>query len=154
MVAVHGRTRVQLYKGVADWSLIGEVKSAVRIPVVGSGDVASAEQALRRMEETGVDGIMIGRAVLTNPWIFQQTADLRAGRQTVAPDPRRAGALITGLVERLAVTLHPKVVLGRSRGLVCRMTRGLPNSAAFREQASRATSVGDLLAMLRRHVAS
>jgi nifR3 family TIM-barrel protein len=147
MVAVHGRTRIQLYTGSCDWQLIGEVKAGVRIPVVGSGDVKSPQQALLRMEESGVDGVMIGRGVLTNPWIFRQVADLRAGREADPPNATCAWALLVRLVERLA-ELDPKRALGRSRGLVCRMTRGLPDSAAWRERASRAPSVEALLGLL------
>jgi len=150
MIAVHGRTRAQLYSGSSDWELIAEVKAAVHVPVVGSGDVTSPQQALQRMQESGVDGVMFGRGVLTNPWIFAQVVDLRGGRSPATPSPRQAWELIATLVEDLAAELHPKRALGRSRGLVCRMTRGLPSSAGFREAASRAPSLAILLDLLRR----
>jgi len=154
MVAVHGRTREQLYRGVSDWELIGEVKSALGIPVVGSGDIVSPEQALQRMRETEVDGVMIGRGVLTNPWIFRQAAELQAGRVPQPPDPDQALELLATLVERLSAALVPKPALGRCRGLVCRMTRGLPHSAALRQAATRAPSVEALIALLRTRCAS
>lgn len=69
-VAVHGRTREQYYSGKADWDIIRRVKEAVSIPVIGNGDVDSPESARRLLEETGCDGIMIGRAARGNPWIF------------------------------------------------------------------------------------
>ena len=69
-IAVHGRTREQYYTGKADWDVIRRVKEAVSIPVIGNGDVKSREEAYSRMEETGCDGIMIGRAAQGNPWIF------------------------------------------------------------------------------------
>lgn len=71
-VAVHGRTREQFYSGNADWSIIAKVKRAVDIPVIGNGDVVDAESALRMMDETGCDFVMVGRGALGNPWIFRE----------------------------------------------------------------------------------
>ena len=70
LIAVHGRTKVQGYGGSADWGPIAEIKAAVRIPVLGNGDVQSAEEAQLRIRQTGCDGVMIGRAAMGNPWIF------------------------------------------------------------------------------------
>ena len=79
MVTVHGRTRVQLYHGEADWSVIPAIRSRVSIPVVGSGDVMTADDALCREREFAPDGVMIGRGALANPWIFRQIEELRHG---------------------------------------------------------------------------
>ena len=75
-IAVHGRTREQYYAGVADWEIIRQVKEAVSIPVIGNGDVDSPERAKALVEQTGCDGIMIGRASRGNPWIFFKNSDL------------------------------------------------------------------------------
>lgn len=71
-ITVHGRTREEYYSGEADWEIIKKVKEAVKIPVIGNGDVKSKEDALRMFEETNVDGIMVGRAAIGNPWIFEE----------------------------------------------------------------------------------
>ena len=74
-IAIHGRTRSQMYSGVANWSLIKDVKDAVKIPVFGNGDVKTPEDAKRMLDETGCDAVMIGRALLGNPWLVKQTVD-------------------------------------------------------------------------------
>lgn len=75
MISVHGRTRSQQYRGVADWDIIAKVKQAVSIPVVGNGDVTSGEDAKRMLSETGCDAVMIGRGALGNPWIFRDVLE-------------------------------------------------------------------------------
>ena len=74
-ITIHGRTREEFYTGTADWDIIKEVKNNVKIPVIGNGDIKCKEDALRMFEHTGVDGIMIGRATLGNPWIFKQVIE-------------------------------------------------------------------------------
>ncbi len=71
-ITVHGRTRAQGYSGVADWNIIGEVKSSVKIPVIGNGDIDTPEKAQERIDQTGVDGIMVGRALLGHPWLLNK----------------------------------------------------------------------------------
>ncbi len=149
MVAVHGRTRVQLYTGLSDWEFIAQVKAAVRIPVVGSGDIDGPMTAIQRLRETGVDGVMIGRGALTNPWMFGQIAALQAGRPLAPPSEREVWQTITNLIERLASEIHPAAALGRGRGLICRMTRGLPYSAPLREMVTRAPTLEAMLDLLR-----
>lgn len=75
-VAIHGRTRAAGYSGLADWDFIADVKAKAKLPIIGNGDILNAETAVRRMRETGVDGVMIGRGCLKNPWIFRQSMGL------------------------------------------------------------------------------
>jgi nifR3 family TIM-barrel protein len=84
-VALHPRTAKQMFRGRADWTRIAELKQALSIPVIGNGDVGCAEDALRMFDETGCDGVMIGRASMRNPWIYRQTSDLLAGREPYRP---------------------------------------------------------------------
>jgi len=87
-VAVHGRTRGQFYKGRADWDTIAQVKAAVGVPVLGSGDVFSAGDVVQMVEQTGVDGVMVARGAQGNPWIFREANALLAGEEPIArPTP-------------------------------------------------------------------
>ncbi len=148
MIAVHGRTRAQLYSGSPDWELTARVKQAVGVPVLGSGDVETAQQALERLRSSGVDGIMIGRATLTNPWIFREIAALRAGEQplpvTFAERLSAVGALLT----RLEAELPPESALGRARGLACRMVKHVRGGAVLREALTRAPSIAAMHVLL------
>lgn len=88
-VAVHGRTRVQMYEGHANWDIIRQVKENVNIPVIGNGDVETPQDAKRMLEQTGVDGVMIGRAALGNPWMMYQTVEyLKSGKLIDEPSVR------------------------------------------------------------------
>jgi nifR3 family TIM-barrel protein len=104
-IALHGRTARQSYSGLADWQAITELKAAVGIPVLGNGDIWEAADALRMVESTGVDGVVVGRGCLGRPWLFRDLADAFAGRRTrvlptlgeVASIVRRHAELLTGL---------------------------------------------------------
>ncbi|MCC8082111.1 MAG: tRNA dihydrouridine synthase DusB [Lachnospiraceae bacterium] len=94
-VAVHGRTRQQYYSGQADWDIIRKVKEAVSIPVIGNGDIRSAEDVLRMREQTGCDGFMIGRGAQGNPWIFRQILyRLETGKDLPKPSAEEVAQMV------------------------------------------------------------
>ncbi|MGN0779989.1 MAG: tRNA dihydrouridine synthase DusB [Aristaeellaceae bacterium] len=84
-ITVHGRTRMQQYGGKADWTWIAKVKQAVHVPVFGNGDIFTADNAIRRVQETGVDGVMIARGAMGNPWLFRQIKACLAGQEPAVP---------------------------------------------------------------------
>lgn len=84
-IAVHGRTRMQQYAGVADWQWVSRVKEAVRVPVLGNGDIFNGDDALRHLRESGVDGLLIGRGAMGNPWLFKEIKQKLAGEAYVPP---------------------------------------------------------------------
>jgi tRNA-dihydrouridine synthase B len=112
-VAVHPRTRAQGFKGAADWSVIRDVANSVSIPVIGSGDVRTAEDALRMLETTGCDAVMIGRAAVGNPWLFRSAETLR--RTGVSADPATLAETLATAIEQLNLMVEAK---GERRGVL------------------------------------
>jgi tRNA-dihydrouridine synthase B len=149
MLAVHGRTRLQLYSGESDWDLIGEVRSTLSIPVIGSGDVIDAAGALARLRGGYADGVMIGRGALANPWIFGQTLALARGENVHEPTARERVAIVAHFADALAETKELRSYLGRLRGLACHMAKGLPGGAATRRVLGKATTSDDIQRIVR-----
>jgi tRNA-dihydrouridine synthase B len=144
MLAVHGRTRLQLYSGESDWDLIGEVHHALGIPVIGSGDVVDAAGALARLRGGYADGVMIGRGALANPWIFGQTLALSRGDDVREPTLEERVAIVAHFAQALAETKEMRSWLGRLRGLACHMAKGLAGGAATRRVLGKATTAADI----------
>ena len=94
-VAIHGRTRAQGYAGEADWDFIGDVKAKSKLPIIGNGDIATAEQAVRRVRDYGVDAVLIGRGALRNPFIFEQAYAVWRGETFEKPTAERYVDLMT-----------------------------------------------------------
>lgn len=136
-VAMHARTARQMYTGRADWLRIAELKRHVSIPVVGNGDIETAEDAVAMLRETGCDAVMAGRATMKNPWIFRQTAELLAGRAPrEATWTERRDLMLEhfSAIERLA--FEPREALHKLRTMTGWYTHGLPNGRALRVQIS------------------
>jgi len=110
-VAVHGRTAEQAYHGQADWELIGRVARAVSIPVLGCGDLLEPEQILERLHTTPVSGVLVGRGILRNPWLFAQAADLLAGRAPRAVTREERGRFLLDYIDLLEAEGPPVVAL-------------------------------------------
>lgn len=134
-VAVHGRTREQFYSGQADWDIIAQVKAAVKIPVIGNGDVTDGESALRLLEQTGCDGVMIGRGAQGNPWIFREVTAALEGRE-LPPRPTRR-ELYDMIVRHAQLAAQYKgeyITVREMRKHLAWYTTGLPHAAALRRQ--------------------
>lgn len=141
-VALHPRTRTQMYRGVADWQRIAEVVQAVRIPVWASGDVRNATDATRCFEETGCAGLMIGRAVMNNPWVFAQIAATLAGETPFEPSLADRYRLLQRYLALLQEDIpSPIGVLGKTKYMVGKLQLGTPGVAAFRQGVMRARSI-------------
>lgn len=150
-IAVHGRTRAQLYTPPADWEIIRRVKEAVRIPVVGNGDVCTPADAAHMLEQTGCDAVMVGRVALGNPWIFQQINAALSEQPQILPPP--------GLFERLTVMAHHIEALcedkGERRGMsearkhVGWYLKGLRGAASLRRMAGQLSTKEDFKELLR-----
>ncbi|WP_298816598.1 tRNA dihydrouridine synthase DusB [Chloroflexus sp.] len=138
-LALHPRTREQGYKGQADWSRVAEVKRAVSIPVIGSGDVTSASDALIRLRDYGVDGVMIGRGAIANPWIFRQIADLRRGVAPFEPTPADKCNLLLEYMDICAEELPERLALNKIKQLIGQFYIGLPGSNHLRVAVHTAT---------------
>lgn len=134
-VTLHGRTRSDFYSGRADWDMIAEVKSAVKIPLVGNGDVTDGASARRMLEYTGADAVMVGRAALGAPWIVAQIDRyLKTGEETPPPSvPELKNVLLTH-IKGLREYYGDKTALALSRKYVCWYCRGLFDAKRFREQ--------------------
>ena len=143
-VAVHGRTRVQMYSGTADWDIIREVKNAVGIPVIANGDVFSGKDAVRILKYTGADMAMIGRGSFGNPWIFADAEAALNGENYSYPHLFDRLDLAVAQFETAAQYKGEKVACLEARKHYAWYLKGIPHSAFFRSKATKVETLDDI----------
>ena len=136
-VTLHPRTRAQLFDGHADWQHIEQLKKTLTIPVIGSGDLFSAEDVLAMLNMTGCDGVMIARGALGNPWIFREALALQRGSAKIPPAPEERFSVAARHLALFAGTAGERVAVREMRKHLCWYARGLQGAAQFRAAVNR-----------------
>jgi tRNA-dihydrouridine synthase B len=146
---IHGRYREQFYRGEADWESIAAVKAVVDVPVWGNGDVDSPDAALRMLQQTGCDGVMIGRAALGNPWIFREVHNfLRCGEYLPRPSLRERLELALAHLEEEVRAVGEPAGVRKMRSQLAWYTKGFPQAAAIRQELNTAETVEEVRRLL------
>ena len=154
-VAVHGRTREQYYSGKADWDIIRQVKEAVRIPVIGNGDIFTPEAAGRMLKETGCDGIMVARGAKGNPWLFGRINHyLDTGEVLPGPSMAEIKAMILRHGRMLVRFKGEGVAMREMRGHMAWYTKGMPHSATLRNEINQVETLEGFVELLDRKIQS
>lgn len=150
-VAVHGRTREQFYFGKADWDIIRQVKEAVSIPVIGNGDLLTAEDVIAMKEQTGCDGFMIGRGAQGNPWIFEQILHyFKTGEHLKKPSAEEVTDMILRHAKMMLDFKGEYIGIREIRKHAAWYTAGYPNSAKLRVAINAIESYAELEELLKR----
>ena len=145
-VAVHGRCATQLYTGQADWSVVDEVADAVEIPVIGSGDVFTAEDAAEHLRNSGASAVFIARGIYGNPWVF---GDARALALDGIPVPVRSSVeRLDALREHLTLTHELLPLMSRARTYASWYLKGMPHAAAWRAHVVRCSTYEEFMALV------
>lgn len=148
-VAIHGRTRVQMYEGEANWDIIREVKQAVNIPVIGNGDVRTPQDAKRMLEETGCDGVMIGRAALGNPWMIYRTVKyLETGELIEEPSVREKIDVCILHLDRLIALKNENIAVREMRKHAAWYLKGIRGNAKVRNAINECTTREEIVTLL------
>ena len=144
-LAIHGRARCDLFGGKADWNVIARVKQQAKIPIMGNGDVFSPADAEKMIRETGVDGVMMGRGVLTNPWLIRQCHAHLSGNEITAVTQAEKGCFIVSFLRRVEREVPAPVALGKMKKMGGYLTRGLTGGAQLRDRIHGAHSTSELM---------
>ena len=151
-LTIHGRTRSDMFSGKADWRTIAEVKARAKIPVIGNGDVFAPEDAARMFEETGVDGVMLGRGALGNPWLISQAWDLLNGLPITQKNTAERAAFVVEFLKEMSRELPPPVVLGKLKKLGGCLSKGFPGSSRLRARMHEAKTPEEFFESVREHL--
>ena len=136
-VTLHPRNRAQMFGNSADWSRIAELKNSLTIPVIGSGDLFTAQDAVRMLEQTGCDGVMIARGALGNPWIFAQTLALLTDESPELPSPKERLRVALRQLELFTALAGEQTALREMRKHLAWYSKGLPGAAQLRDAINR-----------------
>ncbi|HJV16265.1 MAG TPA: tRNA dihydrouridine synthase DusB [Bacillales bacterium] len=148
-VTLHGRTRVQMYQGKANWDIIREVKQSVNIPVIGNGDVQTPQDAKRMLEETGCDGVMIGRAALGNPWMIYRTVQfLETGKLLGEPSVREKIDVCLLHLDRLIAIKNEDIGVREMRKHAAWYLKGIRGNAKVRNAINECNTRNELVSLL------
>lgn len=151
-ITIHWRTRADLYGGTRAVDKIAETKSRLRIPVIGNGDVVDYASALAMFNDTGCDGVMIGRGAIKNPWIFQQIKAQMVGKEPMVADAAEKKRVLLGYFERIRIDFHTEHgALGRMKKIANYFTHGLPHGSALRVAFLHSRSVDEAIAHTHRY---
>jgi len=153
-ITVHGRTREQFYTGKADWEIIGEVKSAVKIPVIGNGDIFEPEDAKKMLDMTGCDAVMVARGAQGNPWIFREINHyLKTGEKLPPPTPRQRIEMAIRHLDLAVQWKGEKVGIVEMRKHIAWYLKGLRNASNIRNQVNQMNTKQEVDELLRRYLA-
>lgn len=150
-LAIHGRTRADMFSGQADWKVIARIKEKARIPIMGNGDVFAPQDAERMFRETGVDGVMMGRGVLSNPWLIRQCWEQLRGQPITHVDMGGRAEFVTEFLQRVCLESPPAVALGKMKKIGGYLSKGFPWSTHLRAQMHAAHTTEEFFIALKKH---